>query len=155
MSFGPVLYGSNLYSKVDYSTNPALLVATETVSFSDSTANSINSPIADSMSAPTDATANVLGSSISDTQPTTDSAAVLYSITLTDFLLCKEFIGSHLSRAQNWVMGSKSRTVTPHLYGQVLYAQNMYSTNIAILWKQAKQDATPTFTNADGYKYNS
>jgi hypothetical protein len=76
------------------------------------------------------------------------------TVGLTDFVLIKEFISQSLRRSSaGWTQGGTThRGVTPHIYGRVLYAQNMYSTNIAILWNAVQRSVGPGFTNHDGFR---
>lgn len=156
MAFGPVLYRLNKYATADYSVNPPLLTASDSITDSDSgIVTTISSPVATSMSAPTDAIIATMTALLADSLMSSDVGVVTLNTTLVDFLLCKEFTGGTLGRAKMWIVGGPSRTVTPHKYGQVLYAKNMYSTNIALLWAQVKKDVESTFTNQNGHKYNS
>lgn len=155
MAFGPVLYGVNLYSQHDYSMDPKLIWVGDSFTMVDSPAVTVNVPLADSMSAPTDALTAALTVVLNDSVSPTDAKTIQAIVVLADSMITKEFITPILKRSQQWIMGGKSRTITPHIYGQVLYAKNMYSTNIAILWAQVKKDLGPGFTNQNGHKYNS
>jgi hypothetical protein len=94
---------------------------------------------------------------LADTLGMTDAmGSTTEIIGLSDFILIKEFISLRLRRSIVWAEGGTShRGVVPHIYGQVLYARNMYSTNIAILWGAIQRSRTPGFTNTDGHKYNN
>lgn len=73
------------------------------------------------------------------------------TVALTDFTLIKEFISLRLARSLVWTQGGTAfRGVVPHSYGNVLYGQDMYSTNIAILWKAIGRSLGPGFTNQNG-----
>ncbi len=133
--YGAFRYGPSMYSTDTYI--PAIVDALSTA---------ITIALADALAISESNAASILNA-LADTVTVTDSeSATADRVGLSDFLIMKEFISIRLARSSNvWKEGGVNRIVTPHIYGNVLYARNMYSTNIAILWAATQLGPAPAW----------